>query len=124
MIQGWGESVASAIRAVPAAWDTFIAGLAVAFLKVEEFGANFMAVVATIPENLSRIGNYIANNWRELITDALAAVGTAFGNLGSTSGSWARRSSSSSRTRPRASSSTGRRYWTASRRPPTSSPSS
>jgi hypothetical protein len=81
-IQGWAESFAAAIRAVPDAWDTFKAGLAVAFLKVEEWSTNVMAVFETIPGNLGIIGSYIANNWSKLVVDGVKAVATAFFNLG------------------------------------------
>lgn len=81
-IKGWADSIGAAIRAVPDAWDTFVAGLAVAFLKVEEWSTNAVAVFATIPENLRRIGEWIANNWTKLIADGLAAAGTAFTNFG------------------------------------------
>ena len=38
--------------------------------------------LAVLPENLSRIGSYIAGNWQQLIRDAIAAVGKSFENLG------------------------------------------
>ena len=79
--EAFAQSVVATIRGIPDAWDTFVAGLAVVFLRVEEFGQNFMAVMRTVPENLARIGNYVANNWRTLIVDALAAVGTGFSNF-------------------------------------------
>ncbi len=79
--EAFAQSVVAAIRGIPDAWDTFVAGLAVVFLRVEEFGQNFMAVMRTVPENLSRIGHYIAGNWRTLIVDALSAVDTAFNNF-------------------------------------------
>jgi hypothetical protein len=97
-IKDWADSIAGAIRAVPDAWDSFVAGLAVAFLKVEEWSTNVMAVFAVIPENLSRIGSWIGNNWTKMIAP-------------------------SSRIPPRASNSTGRPCSTASRRRRTSSPS-
>ena len=81
-IESWAQSFANAIKYGTDSWDTFIAGLAIASLKVEEFAANTIAVISVIPENLSRIGSYIAGNWRELIVDAVSAVGTAFRNLG------------------------------------------
>lgn len=81
-IRGWAESIAGAIRAVPDAWDTFVAGLAVAFLKVEEWSTNTQAVFATIPGNLRIIGEWIGNNWTKMIADAVSAAGTAFRNLG------------------------------------------
>lgn len=80
-IKGWADSIAAAIRAVPDAWDTFVAGLAVAFLKVEEWSTNTMAVFATIPENLRRIGEWVANNWVKLLADGFTAVGQVFANL-------------------------------------------
>lgn len=82
-IRGWAESISGAIDAMPDAWDTFVAGLAVAFIRVDEFSQNTQAVIATIPENLARIGEYIANNWRELIADGVNAVGAVFSNLAS-----------------------------------------
>lgn len=82
-IQSFAEAVTRAFKVdVPNAWDTFIAGLAVASFKVEEWGANTMAVLAVVPENLSRIARYVAGNWRALIVDAVNAVGAAFRNLG------------------------------------------
>lgn len=38
--------------------------------------------LAVLPENLSRIGSYIAGNWQQLIRDGISAVSTAFENLG------------------------------------------
>lgn len=82
-IQEFARAVGYALVVdVPNAFDTLVAGLAVASFKVEEWGANAMAVFATVPENLSRIGDYIANNWRKIITDALNAVIAVFRNLG------------------------------------------
>ncbi len=51
-------------------------------LKFAEGVINIGEYLATIPENLGRIGSYIAGNWRELIADAIAAVGATFMNLG------------------------------------------
>jgi hypothetical protein len=45
-------------------------------------GTNLFEVAETIPENLSRVGSWIAGNWVNMIVDAFSAVGTAFSNLG------------------------------------------
>lgn len=53
----------------------------VAQLQITEKIANLLEWIGVIPANLGQVGSYIANNWRELITDAVTAVGTVFSNL-------------------------------------------
>ncbi len=50
--------------------------------KITDIGSYFQALVA----NAGQVGDYLANNWRELIIDALDAVATGFQNLGANIG--------------------------------------
>ena len=51
-------------------------------LKIQEVIINIGEYMGTIPANAAIVGNYIANNWVKLLTDAFNAVGTGFKNLG------------------------------------------
>jgi hypothetical protein len=52
-------------------------------ISATEMVTNVVATIATIPENLALIGEYIANNWVKLIGDGCNAVMAIFANLGS-----------------------------------------
>jgi hypothetical protein len=80
--------------------ETFVAGLdmiglvlrnlpeygQIAWLGIKEGVYNTIAVIEVIPENLGRIGTYLAGNWKEVIVDAVTAVWTVFQNLGNNIG--------------------------------------
>lgn len=53
----------------------------VAQLQITERIANIIEWVGVIPANLRQVASYITGNWRELIVDAVGAVGTVFSNL-------------------------------------------
>jgi hypothetical protein len=74
--------VLNALDLVGVAWRNLPDFVDIAAIKINEIVTNIGAYIATIPENLGIIANYISNNWRELVTDAISAVGTAFDNLG------------------------------------------
>lgn len=73
------DTVGAIFRNLPLAWE-------IVKLKFLEGAANILSYIETIPANLAIIGDYIANNWRELIVDGLNGVVTAFGNLGTNFG--------------------------------------
>lgn len=81
-ITSWGESIGAAIRSIPQYWDEFQAGVAIAYLRLEEFGANTLAWIGVLPENFARFGDWFANNWTGLIRDGAAAALSIFENLG------------------------------------------
>lgn len=67
------------IRNFPLMWD-------IAVLKFREGALNLIATLGVLPANLAIVAGYIAGNWRQLITDAVNAVGAAFQNLGTNIG--------------------------------------
>jgi hypothetical protein len=81
-IESWATGVSNAIKGIPNAWDTFKAGLTVAVLKVEEWYTNAVEIFHTFMGNLGIIGQWIGRNWKQMIVDALVAIGTGFNNLG------------------------------------------
>ena len=54
----------------------------IAAIQIQEKITNIGEYFATIPANAKLMGEYIANNWRKLIADALDATATGFMNLG------------------------------------------
>jgi len=88
--EGW---VAPAVGAITAGLDSI--GLVfrnlplfgeIAWIKIRQGVYNTVAVIETLPENLRRIADYLANNWREIIVDAVNAVWRVFQNLGTNIG--------------------------------------
>lgn len=75
------ETISSTVAGGAMIFRNFGDVLEIVGLKFYEFGMNAVAVASTIPENLGRVGNWIANNWRELIGDGLNAVWAIFQNL-------------------------------------------
>jgi hypothetical protein len=61
----------------------------IAAIEINQQISNISAIIGTIPENAGIVANYIANNWRQLIVDALSATGKAFMNLGENIGNLA-----------------------------------
>jgi hypothetical protein len=72
---GWAKAIGVAWRNLPDLWDIVV-------IKATEMGTNLVAIFAVIPEDLNIIGEYIANDWRQLVTDGVNAVGAVFTNLG------------------------------------------
>ncbi len=66
-------------RNLPLIWDMVV-------IKFAEGTTNMMAYIGTIPANLAIIADYIGNNWYQLISDAVQAVGALFHNLGTNIG--------------------------------------
>lgn len=80
--RSFSDGVVEAVATIGVAWRNLPDLWEITVIKAREMGQNLMAIFAVIPENLAIIATYIAGNWRELITDAINAVGTVFGNLG------------------------------------------
>ena len=59
-------------------WPDFFS---IAAIEINQQISDIGAMLATIPANAQIVGNYIANNWRQLISDALQATGRGFLNL-------------------------------------------
>jgi hypothetical protein len=70
------------IEAIGVVWRNLPDYVDVAVLMITERVINLGEYLATIPANLSIIADYIGNNWVQLITDAVGAVGAVFQNLG------------------------------------------
>jgi hypothetical protein len=68
------------------AWRNLPDFVDIAAIKINEIVTNMGAYIAVIPENLGRIANYVATNWRQLITDGVNAVLANFQNLGTNIG--------------------------------------
>lgn len=68
------EGVAIVIRNFEISWDGLVR---VAGVAIEDL----LAIVFVLPENLSRIGGWIRDNWASMIVDAIDIVSTAFRNL-------------------------------------------
>jgi hypothetical protein len=81
-ISGWAESLMGAFEAAGRVVRNFGLYARIGFLRAEEGLFNFLSYVEVLPTNLGLIANYIAGNWRELIVDAVNAVGAVFANLG------------------------------------------
>jgi hypothetical protein len=69
------DTVSMVIRNWPDVWE-------LAKLSVLERVTNIIEYFETIPANLGVIAEYIAGNWRELVSDGVSAVGKVFENLG------------------------------------------
>jgi hypothetical protein len=80
--EGWAQALGSAIDTVGMAFRNLPLYAQIAWLKIQEGAFNVLAVVETLPVNLGLIADYIANNWKEIIVDAVNAVGAVFHNLG------------------------------------------
>lgn len=76
------NAVGSALEFVDISVRNFSDLWEIAGIKAEEVVTNIGLTLATLPSNLKIIGDYIAGNWRELISDAVQAVGKVFANLG------------------------------------------
>jgi hypothetical protein len=73
---GQGIDMAGAIlRNLPVAWE-------IVKLKFIEGASNILSVIETIPANLKIIGEWVKNNWSQLIVDGVKMAGSAFENLG------------------------------------------
>ena len=82
LIQSWASTLTSGVEAVGAVVRNAGSYWTIFKLSAQESIENTIAWIATLPENLSIIGNYVANNWTKLITDGINAVGAAFHNFG------------------------------------------
>lgn len=80
--RSFSDGIVEAVATIGVAWRNLPDLWEITVIKAREMGTNLTAILAVIPENLRILGSYIAGNWRELITDAINAVGTVFGNLG------------------------------------------
>lgn len=89
MIEGWAESVKNAIGFAGSVVRNFGDYWIVAKLSATQQISNILAYIEVIPGNLAIIADYIAGNWRELIVDAVGAVGAVFHNLGTNLGNLA-----------------------------------
>jgi phage-related protein len=76
------NQVVSAIKTVGVAIRNWPEVMALVWIELKEKIINIGEIMQTIPANARIIGEYLANNWRQLIVDAVTAVGTAFKNLG------------------------------------------
>lgn len=88
-INSWGDNLkfvfdvaGVAVRNAGTLWEIFK-------LRVGAAVENVIAWVGVIPANLRQVGDYIANNWVQLIHDAVSAVGSFFENLGTNIGALA-----------------------------------
>lgn len=79
---GFGSFVTTVVDTVSFAWRNFPAILEIAMLQAQQQVLNIQSYFEAFMKNAAIIGGYIASNWRELIVDAVTAVGTAFANLG------------------------------------------
>ena len=78
-IQEWVVDKLGTAGVIIRNWPEFFE---IAKLSIQEKMMNIGEYISVLPANLAIIGNYVANNWRALIVDAISAVGTAFNNLG------------------------------------------
>lgn len=81
-LSGWGVSVGTILENIGYGFRNLPDFMGIAGIKMMEFGMNFMAVINTIPQNLGIIGEYISNNWYQLLLDGVNAVLALFDNLG------------------------------------------
>lgn len=80
-LAGGLSAIGGMVDSLGLAWRNLPALVEVAALQWQEKVTNIGAYIATIPANLGIVGNYIANNWRSMVIDAVRAVSTAFSNL-------------------------------------------
>jgi hypothetical protein len=80
--ESFAAVIVEAVAVIGVAWRNLPDLWEIVTLEAQEMGTNIFEIAETIPENLSRIGSWIADNWVNMLVDAFKAVGTAFGNLG------------------------------------------
>lgn len=79
--QAFSDGVVSIVQTIGVAWRNLPDLWEIVTIKAREMGLNLIEIFKVIPANLGIIGEYIANNWRQLITDGINAVGAVFTNL-------------------------------------------
>ena len=77
----FADGVVDVVKTIGVAWRNLPDLWEIVTIKAREMGLNLIEIFKVIPTNLGIIGEYIANNWRELITDSINAVGAVFANL-------------------------------------------
>jgi hypothetical protein len=82
LIEGWAGHLKAAFDLTGSTIRNFGDYWALFKLSAVEQISNVLAVIETLPANLGLIAGYVAGNWRELIVDAVMAVGSVFENLG------------------------------------------
>ena len=81
LIESWAGAVKTAFDGVGMFARNAGSFFTVFRLKAYEAVVNVGEVLATLPANLAIIAEYVANNWYQLIVDALNATATAFQNF-------------------------------------------
>lgn len=76
------DTVGMVLRNWPDVWE-------IAKLSILEKIINIGEYIATLPENLGIIAEYVAGNWKEMLVDAFNAVATVLHNLGDNIGRFA-----------------------------------
>jgi hypothetical protein len=78
----FAAGVVDVVNTISVAWRNLPDLWEIVKLSALEMGTNILEIAATIPANLGIVGEWIANNWVNMIVDAFNAIGTAFKNLG------------------------------------------
>lgn len=81
LIDSWVGSIKAGIGLAGSVVRNFGDYWELAKLSAVQQISNILAYIETIPTNLALIGDYIAGNWRQLIADALSAVGSYIDNM-------------------------------------------
>jgi hypothetical protein len=80
--ESFASGVTEGARTVGLIWRNLADIWAIVQIKATEMATNVIAVIASIPENLAIVGNYIAGNWVNLVKDGANAVMTILTHLG------------------------------------------
>ncbi len=78
----FAANVVETVNTIKVVWRNLPLVWEIVQIKALEMARNVIAVVASIPENLSLVAQYLGKNWLNLISDALNAVWTIFKHLG------------------------------------------
>lgn len=79
---GWASTLSSGFAFVGKVARNFGTYAKIGFLYAEQGAINLLSWVEVLPQNLALIAEYVSNNWRELIIDAINSVSSVFENLG------------------------------------------
>jgi len=82
-LQSWVSYATAGIAQVGVIIRNFGDYWTIAGIKAREFGANFIAILETLPGNVVTIASYIGRNWDALIRDGVYGSITVLKNFGS-----------------------------------------
>ena len=85
-VASWGQAVADAVSFAGQVLRNLPAYFEVVKLKARETFINLSAWINNIPVNLGQVANYVADEWANLITDAVNRIVSVFRNLAENGG--------------------------------------